>query len=679
MSRQRAWKNIDEIKDDDLEPPIKFEDPTENFVIVDGIPIAPKDKLPKLRDLLTKLFSSVGTLVQLLVPTDDAESSMGYCICEYSKKEEAKEALTRLNEYKLDKKHTFLVNAYSDLQKYANVPDEYVAPTFEPLADKSTLYEWLLDERNLDQFVAKWGETVDVSWNTPVPSSTIERKKWSDAYVSWSPRGTYLVTVHLQGLCIWGGAGWTRFGKYAHQAVRKFEFSPCENYLATFSNPHVSDNNEPIPNVHFWDVRNQKMLKSFVVPYWPAFKWSHDDKFFAQLLEGESIHIYDTATMELVGGKALKISGIKEFAWSPSDNYLSYFVPEIKDKPAHTVLISVPNMTELRRTTLYNVKDGKLHWQPSGDHMCVRFERFSNVKGKKTSFNTLEIFRLREKNFPTEQIEVKDTIYTFAWEPKGHRFAFIHTSDVTKMDRVDVSLYTVDKKIKLLKLLEKRTANHLFWSPSGGFLVLAGLRLPPNDSKLLMPQRELVSAPTFSGALEFFNADDLVSVATSEHTNASLAEWDPSGRFFVTVVSQWFQAIDTGYKLWTFQGKEERQMLRDQFFQFSWRPRPQSLLTNQQLKDIKQNLTNYAKQFKAEDKEKKNKGKDEVRKKRMAQRKAFEEYLKGKIEEHQKEDSERRALVVDIPVPKFQTREVMREKVVREEVVEVSDWSEMNE
>jgi translation initiation factor 3 subunit B len=63
-----------------------------------------------------------------------------YAICEYSKKEEAKAAIARLNEYKLDKKHTFIVNAYSDLQKYEAVPDEYLAPTVEPLADKVSKY-----------------------------------------------------------------------------------------------------------------------------------------------------------------------------------------------------------------------------------------------------------------------------------------------------------------------------------------------------------------------------------------------------------------------------------------------------------------------------------------------------------------------------------------------------------
>ncbi len=78
MSKGRsAWKNVDEIKDDDLEPPVKFDDNVDNFVVIDGIPVAPKDKLPKLKDLLTKLFSSVGTLVQLHVPVDDTETSMG--------------------------------------------------------------------------------------------------------------------------------------------------------------------------------------------------------------------------------------------------------------------------------------------------------------------------------------------------------------------------------------------------------------------------------------------------------------------------------------------------------------------------------------------------------------------------------------------------------------------------
>jgi translation initiation factor 3 subunit B len=197
-----------------------------------------------------------------------------------------------------------------------------------------------------------------------------------------------------------------------------------------------------------------------------------------------------------------------------------------------------------------------------------------------------------------------------------------------------------------------------------------------------MPQRESLAggAPTFSGGLEFYNVDELVSVTTAEHTNASIAEWDPSGRYFVSMVSQWFQSIDTGFKLWSFQGKEERQLLRDQFFQFNWRPRPITLLTEKQLKDIKQNLSSYAKTFKTEDKKKKNEEKNVVRERRMEQRKAFEKYLKQKEEEYHEEEEEREALEADLPVVKFQLRTVMKQKVISEQIVEINqDWSDMNE
>ena len=47
----------------------------------------------------------------------------------------------------------------------------------------------------------------------------------------------------------------------------------------------------------------------------------------------------------------------------------------------------------------------KLYWQNQGDFLCVKVDR--HTKTKKSTFCNLEIFRVREKDYPVEVVELK--------------------------------------------------------------------------------------------------------------------------------------------------------------------------------------------------------------------------------------------------------------------------------
>jgi translation initiation factor 3 subunit B len=40
--------------------------------------------------------------------------------------------------------------------------------------------------------------------------------------------------------------------------------------------------------------------------------------------------------------------------------------------PARVVLLEIPSRNELRVKNLFNVADCKMHWQKSGDYLCVK-------------------------------------------------------------------------------------------------------------------------------------------------------------------------------------------------------------------------------------------------------------------------------------------------------------------
>jgi translation initiation factor 3 subunit B len=59
--------------------------------------------------------------------------------------------------------------------------------------------------------------------------------------------------------------------------------------------------------------------------------------------------------------------------------------------------------------------------------------------------------------------------------------------------------------------------------------------------------------------------------------------------------------VENGFAIWDFRGQEQQRHLIDRFKQFSWRPRPRSLLTKEQQKAIRKNLKEYSRQFEEED------------------------------------------------------------------------------
>ena len=87
-------------------------------------------------------------------------------------------------------------------------------------------------------------------------SNFIFYQKWTDMFVSWSPLGTYMVTVHPQGVQLWGGEKWGLVHQLVHEGVALIHFSPCENFLMTLSTKYKENDNPKDPKVSFFFSSN---------------------------------------------------------------------------------------------------------------------------------------------------------------------------------------------------------------------------------------------------------------------------------------------------------------------------------------------------------------------------------------------------------------------------------------
>ncbi|KAK1783365.1 eukaryotic translation initiation factor 3 [Copromyces sp. CBS 386.78] len=650
--------DVDEVDISDIREKyeVQLEQGYDAFVVVDGLPEVTEEQKPKLVKFLLKKLNTVGKTREDLIfmPMGEDGKSMRFAFVEYSSPAEAAAACRQLDLVPLDKKHTLRVNKLTDVDRYGRegrIDDEYTPPKIEEFQEKEHLRSFMADPsgRGRDQFIMFRGESVGVFWNNEkdTPENVVDRQHWTETFVQWSPLGTYLTSVHAQGVQLWGGPSWTRQRRFAHPFVNLVAFSPNEKYIVTWSNRPISIPEEGHPalsveddgkNYVIWDIETSKPLRSFAqldtpaapaaegdapkkAPKfpWPAFKWSADDKYVARLNPGQSISVYELPRMNLLDKTAIKIEGVVDFDWAPAtvqrdgvktyEQLFCFWTPEIGSNPARVGLMSIPSKQTVRSLNLFSVSDAKLHWQSEGAYICVKVDRHS--KSKKSQATTLEIFRVKEKGVPVEVVDtIKDTVINFAWEPKGDRFVIISTTEPVGATAVppktSVAFFCPEKakgnavgNFKHLRTLEKKNSNAIYWSPKGRFVVVATV------------------ANTQSSDLDFYDLDfegekpesdkdltaNLQLMNTADHYGVTDVEWDPSGRFVATWASAWKHSMENGYHLYDFKGEQLREETIEKFKQFQWRPRPATLLGKEEQKAIRRNLREYSRIFEQEDAE----------------------------------------------------------------------------
>ncbi|PVH96012.1 eukaryotic translation initiation factor-like protein 3 subunit B [Periconia macrospinosa] len=638
---------------------VRLDEGLDAFVVVDGLPVVPEDSKGKLVKFILRKLNTVGRVKDdgVHMPVGEDGKTEGYAFVEYNAPSEAIAAAKQLHLTALDKKHTMLVNKLTDIDRYGRegrIEEEYTPPQIEPFQQNEHLRSWLGDPEGRDQMVMFRGEKVGVFWNNKedAPEPVVDRENWTESFVQWSPQGTFLCSIHAQGVQLWGGKQWNRQKRFAHPGVNLVDFSPGENYFTTWSHrPLQVDENHPVPtlsleedgkNYIIWDIATGKPLRSFAtldVPtstdaegnpvkkkmQWPTFKWSADDKYVARMTQGQSISVYELPRMNLLDKTSVKIEGVMDFEWAPAtpkrdgvktyEQLFCYWTPELGSNPAKVGLMSIPSKEIVRTRNLFNVSDAKLHWQSEAAYVCVKVDRHS--KSKKSMATNLEIFRVKEKGVPVEVVDsIKDTVINFAWEPKGNRFVLITTGEIPAQSAVPpktaVSFFAPEKikgggvgNFRHIRTADKKNSNAIYWSPKGRFVVVATLQSQQSfDLDFWDLSFEKPKDDAEKGEKELHA--NLQLMATADHYGVSDIEWDPSGRYVATVASAFRHHMENGYHLYDFKGTLLREEAIDRFKQLIWRPRPATLLSKEEQAEIRKNLRNYSKAFDEQDTAKKN-------------------------------------------------------------------------
>ena len=374
--------------------------------------------------------------------------------------------------------------------------------------------------------------------------------------------------------------------------------------------------------------------------------WSACGKFLARLeydwgsLKTELLRVYEAPSIALLDGRSTKVPGAVEISWCPAPGtpVLAWWAPERENAPASVQLLRFPAREVVRQRNLFNVETLQLVWHPDGAFLAVLAARLpkKRLKGADkagplqplapppgNAFTgsagwTIELFRLRDKEVPVTVLEVAEHVRGLSWEPAGARFALI-TDSTALVNTYNITFYRMadapSKPPEKLFVLENKPHNSVAWSPRGELALLCGV------------------GAALSGRYEFFDVERRKSYATAEHANASGAAWDPSGRAVASFKAAKPDAhltrelIDNGYQLYTFQGVKYFETMKPKLRAFEWRPRPASLLTDDEVKSVAKNLKAYIARFQEEDKRAENRKKLLERLLRRKQRDDFRDLV----------------------------------------------------
>ncbi|CAL9736970.1 eukaryotic translation initiation factor 3 subunit B [Monosporozyma servazzii] len=647
---------------DDIDNFIHFD----HYVVVTGAPVIPESKVPLLTKALTGLFSKAGKVVNMEFPIDEeTKKTKGFLFVQCNSKADAVKIIKAYHTKRLDLKHRLFIYTMQDVERFnssSSEEKEFREPELPPFVSSGELKSWLLDENVRDQYAIQNEKLTTVFWNNDkidevTDEEVVEsRTNWSNNYVRFSPKGTYMFSYHPQGVTAWGGPHFDKLRRFYHPNVRTSSVSPNEKYLVTFStDPIVINKNSDEDEVEspftikneghqlcIWDIATGLLSATFPVVkseflVWPFVKWSYNDQFCARLV-GDTLVVHDsTKKFAPMESKTLKVAGIRDFEFAPTEVQLlpirsnkpdpsvllAYWTPETNNMSCKATIVDVGrnNGRVIKTVNLVQVSNVTLNWQNNSEYLCFNVER--HTKSKKTFFSNLEICKLNEKDVPVQKIELKHRVVDFKWEPKGKRFITIALDETNDDDNNNVAIPrsmvqfwapeknekgklnqdVIVKKWIMVKEFTKKFSNTISWSPAGRFVVVATL-VKPNLRKAELEFYDL----DFTGEKSINDAS--VTVPVQAHLK-DLAQppcggvtdicWDPSGRFVVVWSSALKHKVDHGYKMFNVAGQLLREEAIPNLRNFIWRPRPASLLTNAEKKKVKKNLREWSVQFAEQD------------------------------------------------------------------------------
>lgn len=566
-------ESIEQGDDKNIKP---FEADFSSSIIVDNVPAVPAEKIPKLLSVIFKIYAANAKITEsdIYMPfNEETKTTYGFCFIKFSTVDEALNAIKVTQGFAIDKKHSFKVSMYSDLDKYARIPDEYEDPKPPAFNARPDTTSWLTDKQCRDQFVTRYGHETEIYWanHTGEDPNIVyggEREKvggkvWCESYVSWSPQGTYLATFHAPGVKLWGAGDFKSLGKYMHPKVEELSFSPCEKYLITYRYTYNADLN-PNEAIIVWDVRTNAKLRTFdlknpldvkfqvqatIAPPADATGAKKVDRVIRGRVKSYDVDHNGTGSFTIEEGNTIhekvptdKVTPMQEpnrLKWSPDGQYVARLGCDIIS------VYSLPTMQLLDQKSIAAKEVLEFVWSPKSNMISY----WSPAVGNHPAL--ISILRLPKRDDVCSRKLFDVTDGRMVWQNDGDYLCVYMTKNQGKKKSYVLMFFRLkdqkdEKKDVPVEQLElNEPILNVTWEPSGDRIaIMHGEARSPSISFYSMAATAAKAAAvpeTKPSATAAANRNELTHLFTKTGIQCSEVLWSPAG----SIVAMAYFAPDT--------------------------------------------------------------------------------------------------------------------------------------
>ncbi|KAJ7324780.1 hypothetical protein JRQ81_017800 [Phrynocephalus forsythii] len=334
------------------------------------------------------------------------------------------------------------------------------------------------------------------------------------------------------------------------------EFSPKSNVLVTWQ-PYTTakDSGAGVPNLHLFDLKTGKCLKSFIqkkMQNWCP-SWSDDESISARSVNNE-VHFFENNDFSTIANK-LHLQKITGFVLSPGDQptKVAVYVPGSKGGPSFVRLYQYPNFggprAALANKSFFKADKATMLWNNKATAVLV----IASTDVDKTGASyygeqTLHYIAVNGES-AVVQLPKNGPIYDVAWSPNALEFCAVYGFMPAK-----ATIFN----LKCDPVFDFGTGPHnaAYYSPQGHILVLAGFG-------------------NLSGQMDVWDVKNYKLIAKPQASDSTYFAWCPDGEHIVTATCSPRLRVGNGYKIWHYTGsvlyKYEVQQ-NAELWQVAWQP-----------------------------------------------------------------------------------------------------------
>ena len=365
----------------------------------------------------------------------------------------------------------------------------------------------------------------------------------------YSPNGDKVVVARDEGqpLVLFCAVTGTELGQIACLDAQSMSWSPRGTYLVTWQRPTKGKEDGTVDgNLKVWDLSasssaatpcgsfSQKTFKRDVL------QWTQDEQLCCRMVTNE-VHVHAGHLQGALLGR-IRHEGATQYKVSPvaapgGGCTVGIFQAESGGNPARTILYYfTPGQTSATSgtsRTMFAASEASMYWNCSGTSLLIHTH--SDVDKSNTSYyGATGIFLLSTPAHGDISEKISQTkegpIHDVKWSPSGDRFILAAGTMPSQC-----TLY--DSKAKRLFEFGSAPRNTISWSPHGRFVAVAGFG-------------------NLQGEMDFYDMDPkkMKKIGSNRVDVAVSWGWSPDSRYFLTATTAPRMNVDNGFKVFKYNG-----------------------------------------------------------------------------------------------------------------------------